>query len=157
MSEPRYDNFSALLPLAVSWVAESEASILREGVPLSSVMLGHARVIGVRHPEAVRVLAVDEIPLPEHPALRRVMQEGAMPVGPGKGGGMCLRYGIYLHRDSASDERLLVHELVHTMQYERQGGIEPFVVEYVSQIAGGNYHNAPLEVEARALAMRVCP
>lgn len=157
MSQPIQDEFAALLPLAVSWVTESEARILRNGEPLTPEMLGHARAIGVREPERVRVLMVDEIPLPEHPALRRVMQAGAMPVGPGEGGGMCLRYGIYLQRDAARDPRLLVHELVHTMQYERLGGIEPFVVAYVAQIAGGRYQHAELEVEARTVAKRVCP
>jgi predicted SprT family Zn-dependent metalloprotease len=45
--------------------------------------------------------------------------------------------------------RLIAHELVHVRQYERVGGIEPFLKEYVKEVVfPPEYPNGPLEQEA---------
>jgi len=62
-------------------------------------------------------------------------------------GGMALGRGIYLlPRQMAS----LRHELVHVAQYERLGGIRPFMKRYLAECLMEGYLSAPLEVEARA-------
>jgi hypothetical protein len=48
----------------------------------------------------------------------------------------------------AVDRRLVVHELVHVMQYERFGGIETFLKEYVQEVVfDPGYPHGPLEEE----------
>jgi len=48
-----------------------------------------------------------------------------------------------------------VHELVHTHQYERLGGIEPYLRQYLTERQTFNYPNNPLEVEAWQLATNI--
>jgi hypothetical protein len=59
--------------------------------------------------------------------------------------------GILL-KNGAVVRRLVVHELVHVMQYERFGGIEAFLKEYVKEVAfDPGYPHGPLEQEAERL------
>jgi hypothetical protein len=54
------------------------------------------------------------------------------------------------------DRRLIAHEPVHVMQYERFGGIEAFLKEYVKEVAfSPGYPNGPLEREANRVAESV--
>ena len=46
--------------------------------------------------------------------------------------GLTLRYGIFIRSDCWGDRNLVAHELAHTAQYERLGGIEPFLRKYFS-------------------------
>jgi hypothetical protein len=48
-----------------------------------------------------------------------------------------------------------LHELVHTAQYERLGGIVAFLRKYLSECATSGYRAAPLEEEAIAVAQRI--
>jgi len=59
-----------VLPLARSWAEKQERLIQREGVALTASQLADARRIGIVQPERVRLLAVDEIPMPLHPVLK---------------------------------------------------------------------------------------
>jgi hypothetical protein len=65
------ERFEVLLPMACQWAAEQEEIILTSGDSLSAAQIDDARLVGVAHPERVRILHVPEIPLPEHPALRQ--------------------------------------------------------------------------------------
>ena len=51
---------------------------------------------------------------------------------------------------------LIVHELAHSAQYERLGGILPFLRRYLFECLTVGYAAAPLEVEAIAVTARVC-
>ena len=46
-------------------------------------------------------------------------------------------------------ERLVVHELAHTAQYERLGGFKPFLKAYLEEWLTVGYPNGPLEQEAK--------
>ena len=144
-----------LLPLAAQWAAEEEQRILREGVPLTPDQLDDARAVGVREPERVRLLRIDEIPLPKNPMLRAAA-EAVHFLSP-ETRGLTLQYGIFLRWDCWGQRHLVVHELAHTMQYERLGGILPFLREYIQQCVTIGYANAPMELEVCAIAAKVCP
>jgi hypothetical protein len=147
------DRFEAILPLAVQWAKEQERRIMDEGEPLSADQIADARAVGVRQPEQVRLLAVEEIPAPPHPVVQAASAEMAfLPTAPC---GLTLQYGIFLRSDRSGDRHLVVHELVHTSQYERLGGILLFLRDYLTQCATFGYHEAPLELEANALAERI--
>jgi hypothetical protein len=146
--------FESLLPLAVEWAAEEEKKILREGLPLSDQEIADGKAIGVREPDRVRLLRVESVPVPTHPQLRAAAE--AIHFLSPETRGLTLQYGILLRWDCWRDRVLIAHELVHTAQYERLGGISPFLSRYLSECLTAGYSNAPLELEAAAVAARVC-
>jgi hypothetical protein len=148
------EKFEALLPLAAQWAAEQEAQVLREGEPLTEEEIVDAKAVGVREPERVRLLQVDSIPSPTHPMLKAAYD--AIDFVASAPRGLTVQYGIFVRTDCRQDRHLLVHELVHISQYERLGGILPFLSGYILQCATIGYREAPLEQEAIAISERVC-
>jgi hypothetical protein len=147
------DQLADILPLAVQWVVEHERTILHTGVPLTPAQLADARQVGVQHPDRVRLLSVPAIPRPEEPRLHAAAQAARF-LTPSTIG-LTLRYGIFLCADYWGDRALLAHELVHSAQYERLGGIEPFLRRYFGEVLAVGYARAPLEQEAVRVARRL--
>jgi hypothetical protein len=145
--------FEVLLPLAANWATEQEQRILREGVPLSQREISDARAVGVKEPERVRLLPVEAIPSPTHPVLKAACQ--ATNLVPAAPRGLTLNYGVFVRSDCWGDRALIVHELVHTAQYERLGGIEPFLRQYLLECATVGYSQSPMESEAIRGAARL--
>ena len=143
-----------ILPLAAQWAAEQEGHALCHGVRLSETEMADAKAIGVSGPERVRLLRVETIPVPAHPLLRAAAASlnflSAAPRG------LALNYGIFVRVDHWRDRALIAHELVHTAQYQRLGGILPFLQTYIYQCATVGYPNSPLETEAIDIAARIC-
>jgi len=147
------DQLEQILPIATQWATEQERRVLCEGVPLSETELIDAKSIGVRNPERVRLLRVDTIPVPAHPILRAAAASiNFLTSAPS---GLALEYGIFIRADRWRERELIVHELVHTAQYQRLGGILPFLRTYIFQCVTLGYRNAPLELEAVATAARI--
>jgi len=148
------EQLEELLPLAAQWATEQERRVLCEGVGLSEAEMADAKAIGVRNPNRVRLLRVENIPVPVHPMLRAAAASihflAAAPSG------LALDYGIFIRADRWRERALIAHELVHTAQYQRLGGILPFLQTYIYQCATVGYRNAPLELEAAAIAARIC-
>jgi hypothetical protein len=115
-------HFETFLPLAVKWATSVERRILREGVPLSEQELSDAGAIGVREPERVRLLALSRVPLPHDLTLRTAA--AAIQFLTPATVGLTLRYGIFIRNDCWGERNLVAHELAHTAQYERLGGID---------------------------------
>ncbi len=140
----------ATLPLGIRWVRQQEAAILREGRPLREWERLWAEDVGVRRPEEVRILPVPRVPTPGISFLRLLNRLfGVLSESPT---GMAVNYGIYLEASQATNPSLLVHELAHVAQFERLGGVEPFLKEYLTQCARDGYWEADLEQEARQAA-----
>ncbi len=68
---------------------------------------------------------------------------------------MALRYGIFIRSDCWGEHGLVAHELAHTAQYERLGGIRPFLRQYLLECLTIGYPAAPMEQEAIAAASRL--
>ena len=147
--------FETLLPLAAEWATAEEERALREGVPLSAQELIDASTIGVREPERVRLLRVESVPFPEHPQLRAAA-EAIQFLSP-ETRGLTLHHGIFVRWDCWRERPLIAHELVHTAQCERLGGILPFLRQYLVECLTIGYANAPMELEAATVTARVCP
>jgi hypothetical protein len=145
--------FDFLLPLAASWVQRQERRMLRIGVPLSDQEMADARAIGVAQPDRVRLLQLDRVPFPKDPMLKAAAS--AIQFLTPTTCGLALHYGIFIRSDCWRDRALIAHELVHVMQYERLGGILPFLRDYLFQCMTVGYANAPLEQEAVEIAGRV--
>lgn len=147
--------FELLLPRATEWAAEQEQRILRDGVPLSDAEASDARKAGVKHPEQVRLLQVDAIPSPTDPMLKAACT--AANFVPESPRGLTIGRGVFVRSDYWGNRALLVHEFVHTAQYERLGGIEPFLRRYLYECATVGYSNSMMENEAAATAARILP
>ena len=148
------DQLEELLPLATQWATDQERRVLCEGVRLSEIEMADAKAIGVRNPERVRLLRVQTIPVPAHPMLRSAAASiNFLTAAPR---GLALEYAIFVRADHWRDRALIAHELVHTAQYQRLGGILPFLQTYIYQCATVGYPNAALELEAIATAERLC-
>ena len=128
-----------ILPLVCAWIAWQRRRILRNGIPLTDSQRADAVAVGVKFPELVRVLHVRKIPF----LSRRTL-------------GLAAAHGIFIRDDCREVRALLVHELAHTAQYERSGGITPFLREYLREFLDLGYPFGALEREAAEIAKRVC-
>jgi hypothetical protein len=146
--------FEILLPLATTWATEQEQKIVCAGVPLSEKEIGDARAIGVQSPDRIRLLRVETIPRPSQPQLKAACD--AIDFLTPATRGLTLGYGIFIRSDCLGDRLLVVHELAHVAQYERLGGIFPFLRRYLFECLTLGYCAAPLEQEAIAVTARVC-
>jgi len=134
------------LPLAVRWVERQERRILAHGEALSEAGQVRAAMVGVAHPERIRVEYSKTIFGPRHPILSWCAQITGL-YQPGTTG-VSYRYGILIRRDQADNPDLLAHECVHTGQYERLGGIAPFLKAYFQECLTVGYPSGALEQEA---------
>ena len=110
-----------LVLVASEWVEGQENFILSNGVMLNATQTYLASKIGIVEIEKIRLLKVDKIPSPVNSILSLavsnlgLISENTI--------GITFRHGIYIRSDYWQDDSLLIHELTHTMQYERLGGI----------------------------------
>jgi len=143
-----------VLPLAVRWAERNERHILKEGVSLTSAQVADARDVQVKDPERVRLLKVEQIPWPIHPMLRVAAEATGLLAADTIG--LTLHYGIFIRADHWNSRRLVVHELAHTAQYERMGGIRPFLKTYLYECLTAGYPFGELEREAREVENEIC-
>ena len=141
-------------PIAARWVSEMEKAILESGQQLSPQSKKDAEAIGVQRTDDVRIIGLDAIPLPSDPGLRQLaVQTGLLTDSTI---GMTFGHGIAI-RNGSQGRGLIAHELTHVMQYERFGGIEGFLKEYIKEVVSPpGYPHGPLEREAAQMADRIC-
>jgi hypothetical protein len=99
------------------------ADLFARGVPFGAG--ADARALGVREPERVRLLALPRVPTRTDLTLQTAVAVIQFLTPATRG--LALRYGIFVRSDCWGERRLIAHELVHTAQYERLGGIRPFL------------------------------
>ena len=148
------EQLAVLLPLVCAWAEDQECLMLQNGMPLSAAELSDASRIGLCHPDQVRVQAVGSIPMPHHPAPKMAAEATGL-LSP-LTAGLTLRYGIFIRLDCWGQRRILVHELAHVAQYERLGGFEPFLRQYLQECLSFGYPAAPLEQEAKRVEREIC-
>jgi hypothetical protein len=147
------DEFPALFPHIEAWVVDLQTQVLEKGLPLEPDHARYARVAGVRHPEKIRVLAVDKIPRPPHPRVKELAERVGLLNDNTQG--LTVGYGILVCSQCLDDLRLMVHEFAHVAQYERLG-ISEFLQQYIVEIDVSGYLKAALELEANAIVDEVC-
>jgi len=141
------------VPFATQWVRMQEKRALRFGVPLNGEELADASALGVRNPDRVRLLRVEKMPTFENAALRPLA--GVAERCFAHTAGLTLNYAILVQRDYWRERSLVAHELVHVGQYERLGGIGPFLRLYLRECLVPRYPNGPLEQEAILESARI--
>lgn len=142
------------LPAAASWVEDQERVGLTTGCPLTRSEQADAAALGVCDPNRVRLVRVARMPLPGNGLLRRLARAAGV-LSP-DGAGLCLRHAIFIREPFWRERRLVIHELVHTAQYERLGGVRPFLRRYVEECLTVGYLAAPMEREANEAVDRLC-
>ena len=148
------EQFEVILPLAVKWAEAQEKVILEHGTALSPQYVQDAKSVGVKHPERARIYKVPQIPIPKHPILQAAA-EATQLISPATIG-ISLGYGIFIHSNFSNDRYTIVHELVHTTQCEKVGGLYQFLKKYLWECIEIGYPQAPMEQEAIRLAEKIC-
>jgi hypothetical protein len=143
------DGLPEILSDAIVWAERQASFVQANGNPLDTAGIVIARRVGVERPELIRVLPVDEMPLPDTHKLR----QAAISLGLlGQGTiGLTLGYSIFVGPDALT-ESLLAHECRHVYQFEQAGSLAAFITTYLEQIAMHGYRNAPMELDARMSA-----
>lgn len=136
-----------LLPSVVEWVEAQQNLILARGVPIDDRMMHAARLVGVRQPERIRLLAVSRIEPPTDPVLAQAARETGLITD--NTAGMTLGYGIFIRADCWGQPRLVTHECAHVGQFERLG-LAGFLQSYLAECIQIGYPNGPLERDAIA-------
>lgn len=143
-----------LIPIASKWVEVQEDFILSNGVQLTEKQKQIASKIGIKNTDKIRLLKVDSIPEPEDSILNELSK--AIGFISFNTLGIAYRYGICIRQDYWDNESLIIHELVHTLQYERMGGIANFLNQYIKECVYYGYNNSPLEKEAVEISKSIC-
>jgi hypothetical protein len=149
------ETFQQLSPSACKWAKAQEEFILAQGSTLNARAAADAKRVGVRHPEYVRVLVVDRIPLPEDAQLAEASRRTDIITESSRA--VAIGYGIIVRGDCWGVRELLLHQLVHVAQRERCGSLEAFVQKYLTdRHSAADFTIGALEEEARRLAREIC-
>jgi hypothetical protein len=140
-------NLQQLMPAAMAWALSVNASGLARGKPLSLCQAADATEVGVKKPDAVRILRIPSLPEPDCADLRRTAGQCGLDLG--RSHGMALGYAVLICHSALGDRRVLRHELRHVAQFETAGSLSQFLEEYLAQIVRHGYRDAPLEIDAR--------
>lgn len=143
-----------IFPIVFAWAEKQESLILDQGQSLDARQMTDARQAGVVHPDKIRVLRVEALPQPDNEDLMFLARQIGFFTRPSAG--MALGYGIYLQQTLENDRHALVHECVHVGQYEKKGGIRPFLSDYLRECIAPGYPFGRLEQEAIIIARDIC-
>ena len=136
-----------LLPKAISWAEAEAARGVTVGREPNDREREFASKMGVMHPDRIRVITVEQLPMPTDPLLRSAAEQTGF-LNPGMVG-LTLGYSVFIcggHETS----RLLSHEFRHVYQYEQAGSIAAFLPGYLLQIVEQGYAGSAFEADARA-------
>ena len=137
-----------LIPQYIDWAYETEREGLESGVPLNSRELALAADIGIRKPEKVRIVYVEQVPFPYENFALKTLGEALGFIGEDIiNNAQVFGYSIYVRNGYELDRPKLAHELVHVLQIERSD-LDQVITQHFSDIAEFGYDKAPLEVEA---------
>lgn len=142
-------SYEKLLPQYISWAITTDQEGIKIGIPLDQEELLLAKEIGVKFPEKVRVIYVDEVPYPyENEQLKKMGLSLGFIGDSIINEAQVFGYSIYVRKDLKFTFSKLAHELVHVMQIERTGSFSLYSLQYLTDLAEYGYSKAPLEVEA---------
>jgi hypothetical protein len=146
--------FEHLLPLACEWAMAQEQTILARGASLGLQHMADARRAGVRDCSRIKVLVVDRIPMPDNEQLAEATRRTQIITAATRGA--AFGYGIIIRADCWGDRELLLHQLVHVAQYERNPDLDSCIREYLCERnTCAKFTIGSLEEEARRIAREI--
>ena len=141
-----FNSISKLIPKVCDWIESHENYILDNGRELKQNEITTAQKIGIKNYHLIRVIETDQVPIPTDAVIRLIGHQIGL-ISPDTSG-ICFRYGIFIHKNANDKKEVLLHELIHTLQYERFGSIKSFIVQYLNECIEMGYEFSPLELEA---------
>lgn len=141
-------NITPYIPEVNHWIEEMEDFIQSNGRFLNEVELTFAKEIGILNHDIIKVWESDNVPKPKSAKLQFLGNE----IGffSSNTNGISFRYGIFIHQSCSNIASVIEHELIHTLQYERFGSIEKFILCYLEDVLNNGYENSNLEKEANS-------
>jgi len=137
-----------VLPQYIAWATDTEVSGLKIGEALDEKQLVIAKEIGIKNPEKVRLVYVDEVPFPYENLVLKVVGEALGFIGEGIiNNAQVFGYSIYIRNGYQLTTPNLAHELVHVLQIERSS-LKQVITQHFADLVQYGYENSPLEVEA---------
>lgn len=139
-----------------AWAEAESANVLATGNGLDPEELRLAHAVGVAHPGRIRILEVEEMPVPAAPQLEieaRALELNLDFVR--KVPGMTLGYGILIRRGTRNHS-LVAHECRHVYQVEQAGSLRKFLKTYINQVRIQTYFGSDLEQDAYREGPRAC-
>lgn len=133
---------------AIEWAQAQESSALRMGTPLPAGLQAIAKGNGVKLPQNIRLVVVDEIPLPKEQPLAGAAAK--LGLASSWAAGLTLGYAVIVAKGYEADARILSHELRHVAQYEACGGIPGFLRVHLADMLEHGYKDSRFERDARA-------
>ncbi len=120
-----------VLPPYIDWATQTEAQGLSSGVALDAQQLLIAKEIGIKQPEKIRLVYVDEVPFPHEKPLLKAVGEALGFIGDGiVNNAQVFGYSIYVRVGYDLTTPRLAHELVHVLQIERSS-LEAVVTQHL--------------------------
>ena len=149
VSASQEEFLSKFMAYYVKWAEEIEARGQTTGTPLDPDQARLAAEVGIKHPENVRLVFVDEVPFPtENPEIKLAGETFGF-IGPGiVNNAQAFGYTIWVRKGFTLDRPRLAHELVHVMQIERSPSFAAYAGRYVSELVQFGHEKSPLELEA---------
>ncbi len=134
----------ALMPAAMKWYDNVDKALYNKGRELTNLEKKQAKQLGVRNPDAVRVVILDKFPEPTGHVVNNSHSEGARAMG------NIIMMKPHLKNDSV----VLCHELVHVAQKDRMG-LRNFLKQIALEKHILGYSKSLLENEAYALQQSI--
>lgn len=137
-----------VMPQYIAWASDTEVAGLSMGEVLDEKQLVIAKEIGIKNPEKVRLVYVDEVPFPYENVVLKVVGEALGFIGEGiVNNAQVFGYSIYIRKGYQLTTPNLAHELIHVLQIERSS-LEQVITQHFADLVEYGYENSPLEVEA---------
>ena len=146
MSKYDYTSIIKFLPEVCEWIENQENEIFINGRDLYPDEIEIAKTIGIKNYDVIKVFESAIVPTPNDTILKVIGKQVGL-LSPNTNG-ICFRYGIFIHKNTIDKNAVLVHELIHTLQYEQYSSIPNFIFQYVKECIELGYDNSPLEIEA---------
>jgi hypothetical protein len=146
-------NIDTLTSLTYEWARLHESNILANGIKLSPDQEIDAFLAGVKNPSDIKLLKVNQIPLPDSPLLVKGLEQIGLLNNDTVG--LTLGHGIYINKTHWDRREVLVHEFAHVMQFERLG-FRQFLLQYITECLSYGYPFGDLETEARKIEKAIC-
>ena len=135
---------NSLIPHAVKWYDNVERTLYSKGRILTTAEKKQAKQLGVKNPDAVRVVILEKFPEPNEHTSTNNHFEGARAMG----------NIILVKPRHKNNSVVLCHELVHIAQKDRLG-LNGFLKQYVLEREVLGYSRSLLENEAYALQQEI--
>ena len=135
------------------WTKAKERHVFQHGRTLNPLEKEYAQKLKISQIDKIRILEVEKINHPFSLLFSLFAQFAraviSSPIG------LTLGYSILIEKRYALRLDLIVHELVHVSQYEKMGGHQSFLKEYIYQCVSRGYLNSALEMEAEELSLSI--